>query len=44
MGKNKETASWTCSICGRTIYAQPKDLDTAIFVHQLSHVEPDKKK
>lgn len=37
MPKNKETASWTCSICGVVVRAEPKDLDTAIYVHQLSH-------
>lgn len=34
---NKETASWKCSICGVVVRAEPKDLDTAIYVHQLSH-------
>lgn len=42
MGKKKDEknekreVSWTC-FCGKTIWAFPEDLDTAIYVHQLQH-------
>lgn len=42
MARNKETASWTCPTCSKTITAQPKDLDTAIYVHQLGHLKDPK--